>query len=65
MLTTQHPATGGLRARLGAAVPALTLLPQGTRNLPEAVEEQARDNLGLGGGYFILCFGLYKNNLQK
>lgn len=66
MLMTRHPATEGLRARPGAAVPALALLPQGTPNLPEAVEEQARGNLGLGG--VILFFALvytkttYRNN---
>lgn len=38
--------------------------PRGLADLPQLTEEQAQGNTGLGG-YFILCFGLYKNNLQK
>lgn len=37
--------------------------PRGHADLPQ-LTEQAQGNTGLGG-YFILCFGLYKNNLQK
>lgn len=60
MLMTRHPATEGLRARPGAAVPALALLPQGTPNFPEAVEEQARGNLGLGGLFYSLLWSIQK-----